>query len=332
MIRFERKWCNLIILMISSSFDHFFKVSNFCVTLFLELHTVKLSLTMSTFQLVQSYMDILSNACFLPHDTEQQAATWNTIYALSFGFIAFSGFTFFAEMGLGIHAKYGRFSQLSSSSIKVPAKIAWFIQELPSWAIPTWFLIKSFGESFESVPIANRLLLSLFVLHYTNRTFVFPLRIRGGKKTPFLEFAMAFIFTACNGLLQGLCLTKCDKYKVGNVYGYNFMFGSLLFLFGFGANIHSDAILRNLRKPNEKDSGYKIPFGGLFEFVTAANYFSEFMEWTGFAIAGCNAGGLAFALSTFSNLFPRAIQNHNWYLKKFEDYPKDRKIFFPFLL
>ena len=262
---------------------------------------------------LQQRYPTIPNACFLPHGPTQQTAAWKTITRIASGFGIMSAMTLFSGLFLDMRIKSGRFSHLSTDSIKVPAKLAWLIQELPSWAIPTWFLIKSFGESFESVPIANRLLLSLFVVHYTNRTFLFALRIRGGKKTPFTEFASAFIFTACNGLLQGLCLTKCDKYKIDNVYGYNFMFGSLLFLFGFGANIHSDAILRNLRKPNEKDSGYKIPFGGLFDFVSAANYFSEFMEWTGFAIAGGNIGGFSFALTTFSTLFPRAIQYHNWY-------------------
>ena len=35
-------------------------------------------------------------------------------------------------------------------------------------------------------------------------------------------------------------------------------------------NVQADYILINLRKPNEK--GYKIPRGGMFEYVSAANY------------------------------------------------------------
>ena len=47
----------------------------------------------------------------------------------------------------------------------------------------------------------------------------------------------------------------------------------------------SDQLLVNLRKPGE--TGYKIPVGGLFDYVTGANFFGEIVEWTGFALA-CN--------------------------------------------
>ena len=40
--------------------------------------------------------------------------------------------------------------------------------------------------------------------------------------------------------------------------------GVLIFFTGMIINIHSDSILRNLRKPGEKD--YKIPKGGLFNY------------------------------------------------------------------
>jgi hypothetical protein len=35
--------------------------------------------------------------------------------------------------------------------------------------------------------------------------------------------------------------------------------------------------------------------------------------------------GWIFVISTISNLLPRAIQTHNWYKSKFENYPKERK-------
>jgi 3-oxo-5-alpha-steroid 4-dehydrogenase 1 len=52
---------------------------------------------------------------------------------------------------------------------------------------------------------------------------------------------------------------------------------------GMWINIQSDGILRNLRKPGE--TGYKIPRGGLFRYVSGANFLGEIVEWSGFAIA-----------------------------------------------
>ncbi|XP_072608787.1 3-oxo-5-alpha-steroid 4-dehydrogenase 1 isoform X2 [Vulpes vulpes] len=105
--------------------------------------------------------------------------------------------------------------------------------------------------------------------------------------------------------------------------------GFCLWLIGMLINIHSDHILRNLRKPGE--TGYKIPRGGLFEYVTAANYFGEVVEWCGYGLASWSIQGGAFALFTFCILLTRAQQHHRWYLEKFEDYPKFRKIIIPFL-
>ena len=45
-----------------------------------------------------------------------------------------------------------------------------------------------------------------------------------------------------------------------------FILGSYIFFLGMIINIHSDHILRNLRKPNEKS--YKIPYGGFFKYVS----------------------------------------------------------------
>lgn len=65
--------------------------------------------------------------------------------------------------------------------------------------------------------------------------------------------------------------------------------------------------------------------------VSAGNYASEMLEWTGFAIAAGTLPAAAFALFTFCNLAPRGAAHHKWYLTKFDDYPKSRKAVIPFL-
>ena len=81
-----------------------------------------------------------------------------------------------------------------------------------------------------------------------------------------------------------------------------------MFFLGMAINIHSDHILRNLRKPGEK--GYKIPRGGMFDYVSGANFFGEILEWAGFAVATWSVPGLAFSFFTCCNIGPRAYQHH----------------------
>ncbi|CAD7945742.1 unnamed protein product [Amoebophrya sp. A25] len=85
-------------------------------------------------------------------------------------------------------------------------------------------------------------------------------------------------------------------------------------------------------KSAASEKEYKIPYGGLFEYTSAANLTAEILEWGGFAIAACSLPAAAFAWYTFSNIGPRGHHHHQWYLKKFgEAYPKHRKAVIPFI-
>jgi steroid 5-alpha reductase family enzyme len=86
--------------------------------------------------------------------------------------------------------------------------------------------------------------------------------------------------------------------------------GTFLFFFGFYINIDSDNRLILLRKNSKSGSGYQIPRGGFFEYVSAANYFGECLEWFGFALASWSLPALAFSVFTFSNIGPRGYHHH----------------------
>ncbi|XP_046767933.1 3-oxo-5-alpha-steroid 4-dehydrogenase 1 isoform X4 [Gallus gallus] len=161
------------------------------------------------------------------------------------------------------------------------------------------------------------------------RALIFPFLIRQGKPTPFFTFLLALLFCIYNGYLQGRSLSTYAEYPSDWLKYPCFIAGFMGWLIGMAINIHSDHILRNLRKPGE--TGYKIPRGGMFEYVSGANFFGEILEWFGFALACCTTESLAFALCTLFILGSRAKQHHQWYLEKFEDYPKNRKIVIPFV-
>ncbi len=225
------------------------------------------------------------------------------------------------------NAPYGRYS--TSASIwwgpDIPARAAWFIQELPSFLWPLYTIVFVPIES-----LVAKLLLACFLLHYFQRTFIFSLKIRGGKPTKLVVFLLAFAFCFVNGYLQTTYLAKYFIYDNSINSTIFIAVGISLFSIGMSINIHSDRILRRLREG--QDRSHKVPHGGLFKHVSAANFFGEIVEWAGFALAqGCSLPSLAFAVFTFANIGPRAKQHHDDYLRRFPDYPKNRKAVIPFI-
>ena len=228
-------------------------------------------------------------------------------------------------------APYGRYNTADRSVLygfNVNSRLSWFLQELPAFVAVVWCLS---CVPLESLGTHQRVLLALYGVHYFHRTFIFPFRIRSPKPSSALSTALAVAFNVCNGYLQARWITGYGGPALESVPPAVFVAGMGLALAGMAINIHSDSVLMNLRKPGE--TGYKIPRGGMFEYVSGANFFGEITEWVGYALAsGFALPPLAFAVFTFCNIGPRALQHHQWYLLKFkEDYPTARKALFPFV-
>ncbi|KAK3288284.1 hypothetical protein CYMTET_4235 [Cymbomonas tetramitiformis] len=224
----------------------------------------------------------------------------------------------------GITAPYGKYSR-PGFGISLNAKLAWMVQEAPSFLVVAYM---AHNNSSEIRNAPNDCLLCLFLFHYFNRTFIYPLRLRGGKPTPLFVFLMAFAFTTYNGVLQGQYMTQLAS--MNRQTDLAFWVGLALFTVGWFVNYHSDNTLRSLRRPGE--TGYKIPRGGMFEYVSGANFLGEIVEWTGWAVASQSLPATAFAIFTACNIGPRAYAHHNFYLKNFPNYPRHRKAIIPFIL
>ena len=147
---------------------------------------------------------------------------------------------------------------------------------------------------------------------------------------PLMIALSAMFFNSINASSIGYYLSNVSVYKAGYFIQWNFIVGFVLFVIGFIINYISDGILINLRKPGE--TGYKIPKGFLFRYISCPNHFGEMLEWFGFMLMIWNLAGVSFFIWTVSNLLPRALHHHKWYLQHFTDYPKDRKAVFPFIL
>jgi 3-oxo-5-alpha-steroid 4-dehydrogenase 1 len=164
--------------------------------------------------------------------------------------------------------------------------------------------------------------------HYVHRAFVYPWMLRdAGRRMPWAVVAMGIAFNTVNAFINGHWLFAVSGDHNGWPADPRFALGLALFAAGFAINRWSDATLRRLRAPGE--SGYRIPQGGFFRWVSCPNYLGEIVEWSGWALATWSLPGLAFAVWAAANLAPRARANHRWYRERFPDYPAQRKALLP---
>ena len=217
-------------------------------------------------------------------------------------------------------APYGRHTS-KKWGVSINNKLGWIIMELPALLVcPAIYFY--FKIDFD----ISIMFICLWIIHYFNRTIIFPFRIKTkGKKIPLAIVLSAFFFNIVNGLINGYFLSNINLHSVSIFL----ITGFLLFVLGLYINISSDNKLINLRKIKK---GYFVPKGGLFKYISCPNFFGEILEWFGFALMTFNIGSLSFFIWTCCNLIPRALAHHKWYKNKFNEYPKERKAILPFLI
>ena len=223
-----------------------------------------------------------------------------------------------------IAAPYGRHTR-KGWGYTIGEKQGWVIMEAPS---PIVFAVCFFtgGNALTSASLA---LLVLWQVHYLHRAFIYPFGLRGNtRRMPLSVISFGIFFNLMNAYLNGRYISALsDGYAAAWLADPRFIIGAMLFVTGFVINRYADHILRGLRKAGE--TGYKIPRGGCYSWVSCPNYLGEMIIWTGWAIATWSLPGLVFAFWTVANLLPRARANHAWYRRTFPDYPPERKALVP---
>jgi hypothetical protein len=240
---------------------------------------------------------------------------WIGVAVITFPFLLF------------ITAPYGRHTKGKWGRM-INNKLGWFFMEVPSLLIFSYFIIS--GPTLKSRIICAFGI--LWFIHYFYRSIVFPWRLRTpGKQMPLIIVFSAIFFNIINASLNGYYLGYLSEgYPADWLLDPRFIIGIIIFILGFFTNQISDQILLNLRRGGK--TGYYIPTGWLYEYVSCPNFLGEIMEWTGFAIMAWNLPALSFALWTAANLIPRALSHHKWYKQTFPDYPRSRKAVIPFVI
>jgi len=109
-----------------------------------------------------------------------------------------------------------------------------------------------------------------------------------------------------------------------------------LFLYASFHHHHCHKILAKLRRNKSGhivSTGYKIPRGDWFEYVSCPHYFSECLIYLSICMV---LGGFNYTwwwLTSYVCLTQvfLAMNTHKWYQTKFEDYPQNRKMLIPYI-
>ena len=254
---------------------------------------------------------------------------YNAVLMAAFAFVAVV-----AVSAWFVPSPYGRFSS-GRFGLRLDPRLGWFLMELPASVV--FFAFYFTGERrFEPVPL---FFLCVWTVHYLNRGFLFPLLIRQprGDEAGFSLMIVVFGWasTILHGYLNARFISGLAPHLTAAWFADpRFVCGATLYAVSLALNVHSDAVVRNLRSREEVNAGrkvYRIPQGGLFRWVTNASYLTELTAWTGFALATWSPAGVYILGLSLANLIPRAVATHRWYRKTFPDYPPSRRVLIPWL-
>jgi len=213
-----------------------------------------------------------------------------------------------------------------------PARLSFFISDfvfvIPVWAVAT-FVIYDKYQRFADISATLIVYWILWATHFIQRGVIHPLILRYSMRNVGWDIFLPMmpvnaLFTFINASFLATTVFPSDYES-----DPRFAIGIIVFVLGFIINRWADWKLRSLRADGSRE--YRVPTGGLYEYVSCPNYLGEGLEWTGYLIGVWNWAALVWLLFCLSTFVPRARQNHAFYRHTFPDYPKQRKALIPFV-
>ncbi|EFN76188.1 3-oxo-5-alpha-steroid 4-dehydrogenase 3 [Harpegnathos saltator] len=110
---------------------------------------------------------------------------------------------------------------------------------------------------------------------------------------------------------------------------------AFIFLLSTYMQLHSNFILARLRKNKDGvvvSHDYKIPFYGLFEYVSGPLQFTEILIYVMLSLILWQASTFHYVtVWVIANQIECAYLTHWWFRKNFKNYPKKRKMLIPYV-
>lgn len=212
----------------------------------------------------------------------------------------------------------------------ISKSLAWKLMTLP--AIPSILCFYALAGGFSTHALASpqAAFVGLYCLHYLYRSVVYPRRLRTSEQQCSLVLVLlTWSYYIPMGYFLGTHLALHEP-TIATAFHPAIVIGLAVFAVGLVSTIVHDEILIRLRSTPSRE--YAIPMHGLFRYSSNAHYFSEFVEWTGFAIMVMTLPAFVHLLAVFTLMLPQALKTHSWYQHHFgAGYPGNRTAFFPFL-
>lgn len=263
---------------------------------------------MTSIPLISEYMAYLTN---------EVAFGQFCITNLICGFIMMLFFAFFS-MPYGKNYTRGK----AWLKIEVNDRLAYLLANIPGPII--YIMLKVLwprGQLFEISSI-------LYISYYIHRAIIYPFfRHKQSKPWP-LESLLYFAIT---NFLEGSIAARIQVFETKNFPIILQLPCALAFIALAIVTGYYDYYICSLRTHN--DSGYRIPTGTLFKYVSGPNYLTELLMWCVYMLfVSFNMQGCAFGMWLLVNITGRAEATHAWYQSFFKSkYPQDRTAYIPFV-
>ncbi|KAK8671485.1 hypothetical protein V6N13_038080 [Hibiscus sabdariffa] len=224
----------------------------------------------------------------------------------------------------GIHLKYSKFFNASSSSIssKVPSRVGMFLLYTPAFLVG----VASFWL-FPDGDLRFLLLKSAVTIHFFKRIFeVGFIHIYSGGMAldSTIIISVSYFFLSLSLIYTHILNQQIPEPSIDLMYP-----GIVLFLIGIGGNFYHHYLLSKLRAKGGRD--YKIPEGGLFELVICPHYLFEILGFMGISLVSQTLYSFSVTLGFAVYLVCRSYVTRRWYMSKFEDFPKETKAIIPYV-
>ncbi|ANB13440.1 trans-2-enoyl-CoA reductase (NADPH) TSC13 [Sugiyamaella lignohabitans] len=143
----------------------------------------------------------------------------------------------------------------------------------------------------------------------------------------YFTYAPSSFFSSHASTLSKYLFSRQSLFELSEI---SYLAISFLWVFAELANYRTHVILSNLRTTGSTER--KIPYGFGFNLVSCPNYFFESVGWLAIFLLSQNWSALVFFVVATAQMWVWAVKKHRRYRKEFPDYPKDRKIYVPYLI